>query len=91
MGSKKKKKNDVKEDDVIRKFVTFHVNEVAKEKGVDPSNKEKAELVDTILTYQEENLTGIVRSTAEMFFDNAEDEEDEEDDSGEDSGEEDDD
>ena len=80
----KRKRTEIAEDDVLRRFVTFHTEEVAKEMKVKLKSKERAEIVEMIVDFHGENLTAFVRNTAEMIFageeDGDEDEDEDEDD-----------
>jgi len=75
----KKKKPEIAEDDVIRRFVTHHVEDVAKEGDTKLKPKERAEIVDMIMSYHGDSLTAIVRNTAEMILGDTDDEDEEED------------
>lgn len=64
-----KKKDEVVEDDVIRRFVTFHCDRVIKETEAEVSTKDKAAIVEMVIGYQGAALAELVAGTVEMLLD----------------------
>lgn len=82
-----KKKDEVVEEDVIRRFVTFHTDRVIKETESEVSSKDKAAIVEMVVNYQGAALAELVASTVEMLLDSTdtEDGDDEEEEESEDA------
>lgn len=82
-----KKKDEVIEDDVIRRFVTFHADRVIKDVEADVTSKDKAAIVEMVVNYQGAALAELVASTVEMLLDSTDAVEGEEEDEGEEDSE----
>lgn len=81
-----KKREEVVEEDVIRRFVTFHTDRVIKETESEISSKDKAAIVEMVVNYQGAALAELVASTVEMLLDSTDAEEgDEEEEEAEDA------
>lgn len=73
-----KKKDEIVEDDVVRRFVSYHTERVLKETETKLPAKDKAAIVEMIVNYQGPALAELVAGTVEMLLDATESDESDE-------------
>lgn len=64
----REKKPDIEADDHLRRLVTFHYNEAAKEADVEPTDQERSDDVDLLIAQVGEGADDAIAGAADMLF-----------------------